>query len=307
MTDMFRDPPVPPTNSSPAQPVRVTAPDPSSPALSPPQERWAADRAAVAAKDPWQQDPTKVAMVKDPVTGEITARARDESTGDPANPGDPGQATVEGGKLRIGELELSEADIRQLMTETAAREARKATMPATAADYKMDLPSDFVMPDGQSWKWADNDPVLTPLIGMAKEFAHAHGIDQAGFSKMMSLYAATQLHEGQLIAKARAAEVDKLGARAPIRVDAVTQFLRGNLGDAHAKAITSGLHTAKQIEAFETLMQRFTNQGGGSYSGAHREPNQPDRLSSEAYNKLTYSQKKEYAETASQREQAIRR
>jgi hypothetical protein len=311
--NIFTPPANPPVNPSPAAPVRVKAGDPSpgaptvsSPALSAPQERWAADRAAVAAKDPWQQDPAKVAMIKDPITGEITAKARDGSTGDPANPGDPGQATVEGGKLRIGELELSESDIRQIMTETAAREARRATMPATAADYNLDLPADFKMPDGQSWHWNLSDPVLGPTIGLAKEFAHSVGLDQAAFSRMMALYASTQLHEGQLIAKARAAEVAKLGANAPIRVDAVNTFLRGHLGDDKARAITSGLHTAKQIEAFETLMQRFTNQGGGSYSGAHREVAKMT-VSEEAYAKMSYSEKKAYAEAASQHEQATRR
>src|ERR1700722_6010281 len=124
MVDIFTPPQNPPTNPSPAAPVRVAAPDPSprgptisNPALSPPQERWQADRDAVAKNDPWQQSPEKVMMVKDPVTGEITARARDGSTGDPANPGDPGQATVEGGKLRLGSMELDEKDVRQIMTE----------------------------------------------------------------------------------------------------------------------------------------------------------------------------------------------
>jgi hypothetical protein len=132
---------------------------------------------------------------------------------------------------------------------------------------------------------------------MAKEWAHAHGIDQAGFSKMMSLYAATQLHEGQMIARARAAEVGKLGDTAPARIDAVTQFLRGNLGDVHAKALTAGLHTAAAIQALEVLVTKFTNQGGGSYSGAHREPAQKAGvLSAEAYNKLSYTEKKQYAE-----------
>jgi hypothetical protein len=138
--------------------------------------------------------------------------------------------------------------------------------------------------------------VLGPMVGLAKEFAFSHGLDQDGFAKMMSLYAATQVHETALINKARAAEVGKLGANAPVRVDAVTQFLRGNLGDAHAKAITSGLHTAKQIEAFETLMQRFTNQGGGSYSGAHREPAQKaGTVSTEQYASMSYTERKNYA------------
>src|ERR1700733_2851790 len=182
MVDVFTPPATPHVNPAPAAPVRVAAPDPSpraptvsSPALRAPQERWQADRDAIAKNDPWQQSPEKVMMVKEPVTGEVTARARDGSTGDPANPGDPAQATVDGGKLRIGELELSEADIRQLMTETAAREARPATMPATAADYTLDLPADFKMPEGQSWKGNVDDPVLGPTMGMGKEFAHAHG------------------------------------------------------------------------------------------------------------------------------------
>jgi hypothetical protein len=315
MVDVFTPSSAPPVNNSPAQPVRVAAPDPSArapavqsnPALSPPQERWAADRAAIAASDPWQQSPEKVMMVKDPITGEITARARDGSTvGDPANPGDPAQATVDGGRLRIGEMLLDEKDIRAIMTETAAREARKATMPATAADYKLDLPADFQMPEGQSFKWATDDPVLAPMIGMAKEFAHAHGIDQAGFSKMMSLYAATQVHENKMIADARAREVSKLGANAPIRVDAVTSFLRGHLGDERAKALTVNLFTAKQVEAFEVLMQKFSSQGGGSWSGANREVVK-QTISDEAYNRMTYSEKKAYAEAASQHEQAIRR
>ena len=290
-------------------PVRVKAGDPSpaaptvsNPALSSPQERWAADRAAVAATDPWQQSPEKVMMVKDPVTGEITARARDGSTvGDPANPGDPAQATVDGGKLRIGEMLLDEKDIRQIMTEAAAREARKATLPADPAAYALDLPADFQMPEGVKWQWNVNDPVQGPLIGMAKEFAHAHGIDQAGFSKMMGLYAATQVHEAQMIAKARAAEVAKLGATGPARIDAAVQFLRGTLGDELAKALTVNLFTANQIRAIEGLQQRYTNQGGGNWSGAGREVAKTT-ISDEAYAKMSYSEKKAYAEEASARE-----
>lgn len=84
-------------------------------------------------------------------------------------------------------------------------------------------------------------------------------------------------------------------------------FLRGDLGDDKARAITSGLHTAKQIEAFETLMTRFTNQGASSsYSGAHREVPKTT-ISDEAYAKMSYTEKKAYAEAASQREHAIRR
>jgi hypothetical protein len=315
MVDVFTPPSAPPVNNSPAQPVRVAAPDPtarapavqSNPALSPPQERWAADRAAIAASDPWQQDPSKVAMVKDPATGEITARARDGSTtGDPANPGDPAQATVDGGKLCIGEMLLDEKDIRQIMTETAAREARKATMPATAADYKLDLPSDFVLPQGQTYKFATDDPVLGPLLGQAKQVAHELGIDQSGFSRLLGLFAASQINEQRMIAAAGAKELAKLGENATNRIDAVRTFLRGHLGDKLAGALSLSMLRADQVEGYEKLMQKFSSQGGGSWSGANREVAKTT-ISDEAYNRMTYSERKAYAEAASQHEQAIRR
>jgi hypothetical protein len=107
---------------------------------------------------------------------------------------------------------------------------------------------------------------------MAKEWAYANGVDQAGFSKLMSLYAAAQIHETQQFNKARAAEVAKLGAMGPARVDACTTFLRGTIGDDLAKAIVTNLFTEKQVRAVEALMQRFTNQGGGSYSSAPASP-----------------------------------
>ena len=163
MVDVFAPPPVPPRNNSPAAPVKVDNPPPSVVSRShepntPAQDRWQADQDALDRMDPWRRDGKQTMLVRQADGSVVEVPRRDggvngePSTGDPANPGDPGQATVEGGKLRIGELELSEADILQLMTETAAREARKATMPATAADYTLDLPADFKMPDGQSWK-----------------------------------------------------------------------------------------------------------------------------------------------------------
>jgi hypothetical protein len=297
MVDVFTPPATPHVNPAPAAPVAV-----SNPPLSAPQQRWAADRAAAAKGDPWQSDPASTVMVKDK-DGNITFRPRsDGSPGDPANPGDPAQAIAEGGKLRIGEMELDEKDIRQIMTEMSAREARKATMPAAAADFKLDLPPDFVMPEGVQWKWNVDDPVQGPLLNMAREFAHANNIDQAGFSKMISLYAAAQTHEMTLINKARAAEVAKLGATGPARIDAAVQFLRGNLGDELAKHLTVNLFTSGQIRAIEALQQRFTNQGGASYSGAHREPPQKaGTVSTEQYARMSYTERKNYAAQFEQR------
>jgi hypothetical protein len=194
-------------------------------------------------------------------------------------------------------MELSEADIQQIMTESAAREARKAAVPATAAEYSLDLPSDFQMPEGQLFKWATDHPVQGPLIGMAKEFAFANGLDQAAFSKMMGLYAASQVHEAQLISKAAAAEVAKLRTNAPARVDSVIRFIRGTVGDDKlAKSITQQLLTADQITGWEKIIAKTTTQGHASFTQHGREPSIPGNgplssMSDEQYNSMSASER----------------
>jgi hypothetical protein len=186
----------------------------------------------------------------------------------------PGEASVTAdGKLKVGDLELAPADVAGLMEHHALEQSRKATLPATAADYKLDLPSDFVMPEGQSWQWQTDHPVLGPIIGQAKELAHSLGMDQAAFSKMMGLYTASQIHEQQLVSKAAAAEVAKLGANVTARVTAVTQFIRGAIGDDKiAGAITRQLLTADQIVGWERIISKAATQGHASFTQHGRTP-----------------------------------
>lgn len=223
-----------------------------------------------------------------------TDPAAKAATGDAAT----SQPTVtEDGKLRIGSMELSEADITSLMERHALEQSRKATLPGSAADYSLDLPSDFAMPEGQTFKFSTDHPVLGPIIGQAKELAHSLGMDQAGFSKMMGLYAASQVHEAQMIAKAQAAEREKLGPNITLRVDAVTNFIRGTVGDDKiAKGMTQRILTADDLVGWEKIIRRTTSQGAASFSQAHREPGgQTGRVSEEAYAEMTPAQKWDYA------------
>jgi hypothetical protein len=122
----------------------------------------------------------------------------------------------------------------------------------------------------------------------------ANGLDQAGFSKMMALYAAVQVQETQTINSAKLA---KLGSTATARVDAITQFVRGMTGDdALAGSVTKMLFTADQVRAWEKIIARVTNGGAASFRQDGREPVQTGRgpLSSmpEAeYNALTAQEK----------------
>jgi hypothetical protein len=179
-------------------------------------------------------------------------------------------ARHENGRLRIGEIELSEQDVRGLLERKGLEDSRRATMPASAAEYQ--LPTDMPMPPGMSWKWNTEDPVLSPLIGQVKEWAFAHGVDQPGFNKLVGTWVAHELAGQARFEQAQKAEREKLGQTAPLRISAIETFFNAHLGTESAKALTQTLFTAAQVQAFEKLMHTFVSQGSGGFNGAHREP-----------------------------------
>lgn len=150
---------------------------------------------------------------------------------------------------------------------------------------------DFVVPQGVEYKFNDTDP----LLAQAKSLAHQLGIPQDGFSKLLGLYAGAQVATEQQIATARNAEIGKLGPTGPARVDAASTFFKAHLGEADGKQLMSRMVTASDIAIAEKLMARFASQGGGSFSGARREADTGAKLTSDQYDKLSYSEKKEYA------------
>jgi hypothetical protein len=303
MTDVFTPPSTPPVNPAPAAPVRVDNPGPtviarSHEPITPAQQRWADQMAAAEKADPWIN--RDVVLTRDAEGNVVAQPRRDGGTnGVPADSTQPpsgDQQQPAPDRIRVGDLELTADELKGLMERRGLEESRKATLPKDAAGYELALPSDFVLPEGQSFKFATDDPVLGPLLGQAKQVAHELGVDQAGFSRLLGLFAASQINEQRMIAAAKSKELGKLGENATIRVDAVRTFLRGHLGDELAGALRQGMHTERQVVAYEKLMQRFTNQGGGSYSGAHREPgNKPDTVTKTEYDAMSYTERKNYA------------
>ena len=279
-------PPHAPAAAPPAKPPLAV----SNPMEGPAQARWRADQEAITRSDPWRDPSVKITKNAE---GVVSAESRSP---DPANPqpGEPpGPASVEGGRLRIGEIELSEQDVRGLLERKGLEDSRRATMPASADGYQ--LPTDMPLPPGVEFKWALDNEVLGSALGQAKQIAFDAGLSNEQFGKLMSVYASAQVHQEQQFARAQAAEVAKLGETANIRVDAVKTFLNAHLGSEAAKALTTTLFTAAQVSAFEKLMHKFVSGGGASWSGAHREPSIPGKISDEAYGKLSYSERIAYA------------
>jgi hypothetical protein len=315
---IFSPPKSPAVNTSPAVVERNTAPvhdvravtgTVSSPTVTPAQERWVAQQDAITRADPWS-DPN-VVITKD-AAGVVTARQRTDggTNGTPmpdagAQPQPGQQPAVADGKVRIGELELSEADLRGLMERKSLEESRRAQMPATPGDYSLDLSPDFQYPPGiDGWAFDTQNPTTAALLGAAKEFAHTHGLDQPAFSKLLGLYASHEIAEQGRFAAAKAAELAKLGSNAVGRIDAVTTFLESQVGSDLTKALRLTMHTAKSVEAVERIMRNFTSQGVGGSPGAGRDAahGQPSRVSDADYARMSYSEKQEYAARFDQRQ-----
>lgn len=176
--------------------------------------------------------------------------------------------------------------------------SRIATLPKTPDEYKVELPKDFVVPEGLTYKFNDADPLLSQAKSVMHDIDMGKLSGQDAFSKLLGLYAGAQVSSEQTIAMARNAELAKLGAAATTRVTAINQFL-----DAKGfGALKSGIMTAQHVEAVEGIMKLVQSQGGASFSTTGRQPPEGQKVDSATYDKMTYTQKKEYAAKFPQRE-----
>jgi hypothetical protein len=269
----------------------AAAPSVSSPLSSPsPAPAPSASIAAPAvASPPTPSSPAgTISPAADPAAAAAPAVTRPEGL-----PDSYWDATTNSLKVTPEDLikDLKERD--DLKAFKAADDVRRLAIPQTAEAYKVELPSDFKAPVGIEFKFDANDPVLAS----ARVQAHAMGASQDDFSKMLGLYAAAKVGEEAQIATARTREIEKLGSTAPARVDAVTNWLAGidsspDKGDA--KALAGMLVTARHVEAFERIINRFSSQGVSSFSQKHRDVD-TGKVTPEQYERMSYGEKKDYA------------
>src|SRR5262249_48854562 len=165
--------------------------------------------------------------------------------------------------------------------------------------YKIELPKDYKLPDGLDFKLATvDDPVKGPALKAAQEWAHRKGLSQSDFAELVGLYVGAQTRELSMVGAAAAAEREALGVNAPIRVDAISNWLRARYGDNVAKPILATMVSRHHVAVFEDIIQRFTNQGGGNFTGARRDA-EPMTLSQAQWDTMSYTEKKDYSERAS--------
>jgi hypothetical protein len=133
--------------------------------------------------------------------------------------------------------------------------------------------------------------------------AHEAGMSQENFSRMLGLYAGAQVSTEQHINAARNAEIAKLGATGPVRIDALSTFFKAYLGETEGRQLMARMFTAADVQIAERLVSKITAQGGASFRGSGREPPEPQgKVSDDVFAKMTAGERLDYARRFDQKQ-----
>jgi hypothetical protein len=281
-----------------AEPVKPIAPGSKAWAEMTPSQRYAHQRAATDASTGRGGLHTRAPDG----TPLIDGRRADGTiwAADPSAPPDAKSAPTDiGEKIKVGEFETTEAELRDLLAGKAERDLARADIPAQPADYKLELPTESELPEGTAVS-LKNDPASAAMIDAAQRWAHKHGLSQAAFNELIAIQAhgviAGEQHYNQL----KAAQLESLGSRGPQRIDGLVTWIRSQVGDADAKPIIATLATAAHVRFFEKVQQAMASQGAAPFTGSHRVA-ESQTIDQATYDSWSYGEKKAYAERAGTR------
>lgn len=270
-------PPIPPTAPvAPAAPAKVT----------PGSKAWA-EMTTEQRHDQLRGPPNPRATGHSPARDQREAAAAHAGEPDPAAPAPAADAPpADTQKFKVGKFETSEAELAAMLDRQAQDDLRKANIPPTPNDYKLEIAPNTTLPGNVEFKFDGNDPGLIA----AKAWAHGKGLDQSAFSEMLTLYASHVAQQQTAMAELSRAEIAKAGVNAPQRSDAIQKWIRGEMGDADAKPIIATMVTDAHLRFFEKMQQRITTQGGASFSQQHRVP--PDAGGIPGYENMSFEQRR---------------
>jgi hypothetical protein len=212
-----------------------------------------------------------------------------------AKPGDPPQPQPAVGpnapahsteKLKVGQYEVSEAELAEMLNRQSADDLRKATVPPSADAYELKVSPDAKLPGGVEFKFDGNDPSMVA----ARNWPHSKGLDQSSFSELLTLYASHVAGQEATMAERSRAEISKAGVNAGQRVDGISKWIRAEVGDADAKPIIATLVTDAHLRFYEKLQQKVTSQGAASFSASHRIP--ADDKAIPGYDGMSFEQRR---------------
>jgi hypothetical protein len=202
---------------------------------------------------------------------------------------DPQAPPAAGEKVKIGKYEVSEEEVGDLMADKAARDLARTQIPADPKAYKLDLPEGVALPGGAKVEFG-KDPDSVAAADAARAWAHKQGLSQQQFSELLSIQAHSVAAQEMRIATYARAEVDKLGANGPQRIDGLSRWIIGEMGNEKARPIIASMATAAHVEFYEKLLSKQTSQGAASFSQQHRVA--PDDKSIPGFEKMSFAEKR---------------
>jgi hypothetical protein len=207
---------------------------------------------------------------------------------DPVSGNEPPQPPA---TVRVGEYELSEGDLRDLASHKAAQDLRKLLVPADPNGYKIETSKDFKPPQGVEFSFHPDDP----LFVQARATAHEMGLSQDQFSKLLDLYAGSEIAKIEMLRAERDRHIQALGPNAKVRLDAIERYYSAMLGRDDAAIRMQRVLTADDVRIAEKEILRA--QGTGSFpSPQHRTPPpESGRVSEESYQRMTTAERMDYA------------
>ena len=187
------------------------------------------------------------------------------------------------------------ASYDELTAYKAAADVRRSTLPASPNDYKAEFTSDFKVPDGIKYEFKTDDPLLHQARTIMHDIDQGKLSGQQAFSKLLELYAGGQVSSQQQITTARNAEIQKLGATGPSRIDALTTFFRAYLGTDAGNRRMARIFTAQDVQDAEMEVSKITGQGGAQFRGNGRvPPEQAGLVSNEQYSRMNARERLDY-------------
>lgn len=200
------------------------------------------------------------------------------------------------GKLKDGYSIFEAKRVSDAEARIAALDVHRNTLPKTADDYKPALPKDWKAPEGSGFEFKPDEVSKNPMFKQLQQVMH--DIDQGklsgqdAFAKLIELNVAQRLSTDQVLKTRAGEEKAALGANADARIQAVHTWAKAIVGDEMFKHLQFGMFTAKQIEAFETIIKKFTSQGGANFSQAHRDPTAgSEQMTNERWATMSFAEK----------------
>ena len=217
------------------------------------------------------------------------------SSAPPAPASDPNAPKI---RLSNGS-EYAEDYLQRAAAEQAARDVVRAALPDPSA-YKVELPGDFKAPEGINFQLNQNDPLMAQARQVMHDIDTGKISGQEAFSKLLGLYAGAQVADAAMVKAGRDAEIAKLGPTGTARVTAVITFLKSHYGDEQGTRMASRIFTAQDVKDWERVVANRASQGAAGFSQKHRDITDPNRVDQATYDRMSYTERKDYAARFSQ-------